>query len=222
MTNRQNGIGNIKCIFWDNDGVLVDTESFYYEATRSVLATVGIDLTEGDYQELFLRRAAGAWHFAKEKGLSDEEVKTLRRQRFDLYSNLVRGRDTVIPGVRSVLARLRSRYRQAVVTSSRRYHFELIHEKSELMEYFEFVLAREDYTLSKPHPEPYLKALERTGLTAGECLVIEDSERGLTAAVNAGIRCWVVPSHLTRNLRFDQAEKILGSVEEVATHLSTD
>jgi HAD superfamily hydrolase (TIGR01509 family) len=222
MTNRQNGTGNLKCIFWDNDGVLVDTESFYYEATRSVLATVGIDLTERDYQELFLRQAAGAWHFAKEKGIPDEEVKNLRRQRFDLYSNLVRGRDMVIPGVRSVLARLRSRYRQAVVTSSRRHHFELIHEKSALMEYFEFVLAREDYTLSKPHPEPYLKALERTGLTAGECLVIEDSERGLTAAVNAGIRCWVVPSHLTRTLRFDQAEKILGSVEEVATHLSAD
>lgn len=212
-------MGRLKYIFWDNDGVLVDTEAFYYEATKTVLDTVGISLTEKDYQELFLRQAAGAWHFARAKGLSEDEVRELRRRRFDLYSDLVRGRDTVIPGVRDALASLGQRFRQAVVTSSRRYHFNLIHENSGLLEYFEFVLAREDYALSKPHPEPYLKALERTGLAADECLVVEDSERGLTAATDAGLRCWIVPSPLTKDLRFERAERILDSVEDIAEQL---
>ena len=210
---------DLRCIFWDNDGILVDTEAYYYEATRSVLATVGIPLTEADYQELFLRQAVGAWHFVKEQGFSDEEVKILRRKRFDLYSDLVRGRDTVIPGVRSALMRLSVHYRHAIVTSSRREHFELIHENSGLLQYFEFVLAREDYEMSKPNPEPYLKALERTGLKSSQCLVIEDSERGLTAAAEAGIRCWVVPSALTSTFRFERADRILESVEGVADAL---
>jgi hypothetical protein len=41
-------------------------------------------------------------------------------------------------------------------------------------------LAREDYGVSKPDPEPYVTAVERLGLPASECLVIEDSERGLS------------------------------------------
>jgi HAD superfamily hydrolase (TIGR01509 family) len=209
----------LRCIFWDNDGVLVDTEAFYFEATRRVLATVGISLTERDYQELFLKRAVGAWQFAREKGFSEEEVRQLRKKRFDLYSELVKGRNTVIPGVRETLSRLQKKYRQAVVTSSRRHHFNLIHENSGLLGYFEFVLTREDYEMSKPDPEPYLRAINRTGLSSHECLVIEDSERGLTAAINAGLKCWVVPSPLTRDLRFSGAERIIGSIEQVADAL---
>src|SRR5688572_1775429 len=45
--------GQFKAIFWDNDGVLVDTEHLYFEATRTVLARVGVSLTHADYVELF-------------------------------------------------------------------------------------------------------------------------------------------------------------------------
>jgi phosphoglycolate phosphatase-like HAD superfamily hydrolase len=45
-------------LLWDNDGVLVDTEGLYFRATRDVLATVGIDLDEALYLQLFLREGA--------------------------------------------------------------------------------------------------------------------------------------------------------------------
>ena len=54
-----------KAIFWDNDGVLVDTEHVYFEATRQVLASAGIDLTRDEYIELFLVQGRGAWHLGR-------------------------------------------------------------------------------------------------------------------------------------------------------------
>jgi beta-phosphoglucomutase-like phosphatase (HAD superfamily) len=54
----------IKAIFWDNDGVLVDTERRYFLATQQVLATTGIPLTKEQYIELFLVQGKGAWHLA--------------------------------------------------------------------------------------------------------------------------------------------------------------
>ena len=71
------------------------------------------------------------------------------------------------------------------------------------------VLTREQYRRSKPDPEPYLCAVARLGLTPAECLVIEDSERGLRAARAAGIACWVIPSSLTARERFEGASAIL-------------
>jgi beta-phosphoglucomutase-like phosphatase (HAD superfamily) len=57
----------IKAILWDNDGVLVDTERLYYLATRQILATIGISLSQEQYRELFLIQGAGAWHLVEEK-----------------------------------------------------------------------------------------------------------------------------------------------------------
>jgi beta-phosphoglucomutase-like phosphatase (HAD superfamily) len=56
----------------------------------------------------------------------------------------------------------------------------------------DFVLVREDYELANPHPEPYLTALARFGANKEEALVVEDSARGLSSAVAAGIECAVI------------------------------
>ena len=88
------------------------------------------------------------------------------------------------------------------------------------MPYFHFVLTASDYTHSKPHPEPYLLAVERSGCRKEECLVIEDSERGLMAATAAGLRCIVVPSGFTRGSNFAGAYKLLASLTDLVAELS--
>ena len=69
----------MKAIFWDNDGVLVDTERLYYKATREVLAQVGVLLDEVVYAQLFLKESRGAWHLAAEKGVPITIIEGLRR-----------------------------------------------------------------------------------------------------------------------------------------------
>jgi beta-phosphoglucomutase-like phosphatase (HAD superfamily) len=104
----------------------------------------------------------------------------------------------------------------AIVTSSRRDHFDLIHATTDLLHLFSFILCREDYREAKPDPEPYLAALQRSGLAPRQCLVIEDSVRGLAAAKAAGLTCWVIPSAQTRGQDFAAADRVLDGIADVA------
>jgi beta-phosphoglucomutase-like phosphatase (HAD superfamily) len=79
----------------------------------------------------------------------------------------------------------------------------------------DFVLTREDYVSSKPDPEPYLLALSRSGASADECLVVEDSQRGLRAAIAAGIDCAVVYNAFTTSHDFTGAAHLLDSIQDV-------
>ncbi len=135
----------LKAILWDNDGVLVDTEPLYFRATAQVLEKVGVKLTEELFRELFLTDSGGAWHLAEEKGVPPNHIETLRRERNELYRDLLYGRSHAIDGVEDVLQKLRPLYTMAVVTSSWKEDFELIHRSTHFLRYFDFVLTREDY-----------------------------------------------------------------------------
>ena len=121
----------------------------------------------------------------------------------------------VIEGAAETLELLSKHYFMAVVTSAYREHFEAIHQRSGFLKYFEFVLANGDYKRSKPEPDPYLLALERSGFDASDCIVVEDSERGLRAAKAAGIDCWVIETPMTINSDFSLADKRFNSLVEV-------
>jgi HAD superfamily hydrolase (TIGR01509 family) len=205
----------IKAIFWDNDGVLVDTEHLYFQATQHVLASVGIPLTQDDYIELFLVKGKGAWHLAEERGMSPGDVDALRSSRNALYSQRLAEAPRLTPGITRVLDALHGRYVMGVVTSSLKDHFDVIHRHTGLLQYFDFVLTASDYSRSKPDPEPYLRAVDKSGVDREACVAIEDSARGLESARAAGIRCIVVPSGLTRGSRFVGAHRILDDVGEI-------
>lgn len=206
----------IQHLFWDNDGVLVDTEHLYLEASREALATRGIALTDDDYVELFLRRNRGLLHYADAHGWTVDETAALRARRNARYGDLLRTHAVVLPGVVDTLDMLHGRVRMAIVTSSRREHFDIIHAASGLLRYFDFVLADGDYSASKPDPAPYLAALARTGADPSSCLVVEDSERGLASARAAGLACVIVPSRLTRGGSFDGAWRVVDDVRAVS------
>ena len=205
----------IKAILWDNDGVLVETEHLYFEATQHVLATVGVELTRAQYLELFLKQGRGAWHLAEERGLGSAEIEALRDTRNQLYAAWLPREPRVMPGVAEVLAALHGRYVMGVVTSSRRDHFDVIHESSGLLRYFDFLVTADDVRHVKPNPESYIRAVRQSGCPADACLAIEDSERGLQAALGAGVRCVVVPTALTRGTAFTGAHRVLASLAEL-------
>lgn len=199
-------------IFWDNDGVLVDTEGLYFQASREALEQIGFTLSAEQFAAISLASGRSVFELATDDQLVMDELRQWRNER---YSALLSGQDLVLPGVRETLALLAGRLPMAIVTSSRRDHFDLIHGGSGLLPYFEFSLCREDYREAKPDPEPYRLALQRSGRAARRCLVIEDSVRGLMAAKTAGLACWVISSRMTRGQTFSAANRILGQIDEV-------
>lgn len=203
----------IKAIFWDNDGVLVDTEGIFFRANQEILSGLGISLRWEQFEEISLVRGESVIRLAAKPG-TDVYIK-LRQDRDALYADLLTREPLVIDGVRDVLDALQGKYLMGIVTSSGHVHFEIIHRQSGLLPYFQFVLTLKDCPQTKPHPGPYLKAIELSGFTPDECMVIEDSPRGLAAALNAGLRCIVIPSNFTRNQNFAEACKVLDNIKEL-------
>lgn len=199
----------VEAILWDNDGVLVDSECLFFESTRTILAAIGVQLSLQQFLQLSMREGRSAFELAIERGWEKQEIAQLKRKRDLLYSEMLRKQTRVLPGVEETLQKLHGRMRMAVVTSSQRQHFDVMHSYTGLMPYFEFVLAREDFRETKPNPEPYLLALERLQMKADNCVAVEDSERGLAAARAAGLRCLVIPNHMTQSCDFRGATAVL-------------
>ena len=172
-------------ILFDNDGVLVDTEGFYFQANREALAPFGVALDREAYIDLFLRESRGAWDLLRERGVGERDIWLARAARDRRYQELVGAGDAstlLMPGVAEGLAALAGRFRMAIVTSSEPEPFAVAHARAGILHHFELALTREQYQLAKPEPEPYLRAVERLALAPERCLVVEDSERGLRAA----------------------------------------
>jgi HAD superfamily hydrolase (TIGR01509 family) len=202
-------------IFWDNDGVLVDTEPLYLQASREALARVGMPLSERQFVDISLTEGRSIFDLASERGLPNSTVADLRSWRNTRYADLLETEDVTLKGVKEVLEVLHGKIRMAIVTSSHKNHFEIIHRRTGLLTFFDFCLTREDYTVSKPAAEPYLLALQRSRHQAHQALVIEDSPRGLTAAKSAGLTCWVLPAQHTKREGFARADRILLSIDEI-------
>ena len=191
-------------ILFDHDGVLVDTEPLYFEATQHCLSALGVDLALAEYLEL-QADGANAWAKAAQLGRSEDDIAAARRARNVLYQDLIRSRNIEIPGVVEVLVALGERFGLAIVTTAKQCDFDLIHRDPRIVSHFDLILTNKDYTHSKPHPEPYLTALARLGVDAPNALVVEDSERGLRAAVAAGIDCAAVYHPFTEPQDFSAA-----------------
>ena len=202
-------------ILFDHDGVLVDTEPLYFEATRLHLARLGVALEREQFLALQVR-GGNAWQLVAPS--LQTRVDAVRAERNSTYQRLLQSRPIEIPGVRDTLNALADQVRMCIVTTARRADFELIHRARNIVPHMDFVLCREDYENSKPDPEPYLTALSRFGVAPESALVVEDSARGLAAAVAAGLDCAVVHSEFTAGQDFSAARyllKNLAALEEI-------
>lgn len=209
----------LQAILWDNDGVLVDTERLFYEANRELFRPLGLDLSEQHFFDWYLADNCGAWHLL-EPAMSEAQMEAWRAHRNRRYAlRLASEHIPAIDGVAEVLARLAPRVRMGVVTSSIREHFDIIHQRLPLRQHFEFVLTHESCVHSKPSPEPYLLGLERLGVAAADALVVEDSPRGLQAAMAAGIRCVVLRNALTRGYDFPGAYRVVDTMPQLLAEI---
>jgi len=203
-----------KYLLFDNDGVLVETEPYYFKANVKALKEFGLHLDFDTYMEI-MARGGTAWEVAKKAGLQQKEIDSKRRQRDIYYREFIMNENIKIDGVCDVLEELSKNYKMGIVTTSRRVDFELTHADLGITKYMDFVLCVEDYTRSKPQPDPYLKGMKLFNATKEECLVIEDSERGLKSAVNAGIECAVVANNFTATHDFSRASYKIESLKNL-------
>ena len=103
---------------------------------------------------------------------------------------------------------------KAIGTSSGRDLLEEVFGRFDLRARFQFILTAEDITRGKPHPEIYLTAAERFGLSPQQLLVLEDSQNGCRAAAAAGAFTVAVPGEHSRGHDFTVASLVVDSLED--------
>ena len=181
----------IKAVIFDMDGVLVDSEPVYQEATINVLNSLNIKATKDD----LLKLAGGSsLHFNKfiqdvSKGsISCEDFNKICDQYY--LDNPVKYEEIMFPHVRETLDYLKDRgYILALASSSKEYEIENVLKRCDLKDYFKLIVSGEVFKESKPNPEIYLTCIKKLNLEAKECVAIEDSEYGIEAAKKAGLIC---------------------------------
>ena len=203
-----------KFLLWDHDGVLVDTERWFFVATQACLRELGVTLDHATYLQ-YMAAGRSCWDLALDHGHSDVVIAAKRRERDRRYQSYLATQDIMIDGVLETLHALHKQYRMAIVSTSKRADMTLIHRTRGILPLFEFVLTIEDYAQPKPAPDPYLTALRRFGAVAREAVAIEDSARGLRAAMAAGLDCVVVRNAFTASQDFSGAWHMLQSIRNL-------
>jgi HAD superfamily hydrolase (TIGR01509 family) len=193
-----------KYILFDNDGVLVETETWYYEASKRALKEFfDINIAFDEYMDI-MTQGGGVWVIAK--NATQEEIKIARDKRNQYYQHYLKTENLAIPDVHDILNQLSKKYQMAIVTTSRRVDFEIIHKNRGIVDFMDFVLCEGEYPRAKPFPDPYLKGLELFNAKKEETIVVEDSQRGLLSANKANIDCVIVHNEFTKTQDFSTAQ----------------
>ena len=112
---------------------------------------------------------------------------------------------------------LRLALRLAVATSSISASARPFLDRHQLTPFFEVIVTGDEIERGKPHPDIYLRAAEKLGIPADQCLVIEDALAGIAAAKSAKMRVAAIPDTRFVNRREykKEADYVLGSLSEI-------
>jgi beta-phosphoglucomutase len=177
-------------VIFDMDGVLVDSAEAHRRAWQQLGDEVGMPFSAALFQQTFGQRNASiipVW--LGTSGITSARVAELAERKEALYRTFVRqGAVRVYPGVSTLLPNLRTLgARVAIASSGPRENVSLLIDVIGVREAVDALVASEDVTEGKPHPEVFLKAAERVNVGSGRCAVIEDSVHGIEAAKRGGM-----------------------------------
>lgn len=209
-----------KAILFDMDGVIADSMHWHAESWQMVFSVYGIELSKS---EIFKREGmsglASIVDIIKEKGKpipGEDELHMLQKNKLEIFET---GKVEVYPYAKDILDAVNSRNIKAgLVTGSLRRSVNFI-LPANIMKYFDVIVTVDDIDKSKPHPEPYLKAMKEVDSMPEETLVIENAPLGITSAKKAGADCFALETTLDYS-QLKGADMIFRDHEELLNYLT--
>lgn len=196
----------VRAVAFDLDGLMFNTELVFHLAGVELLRRRGKEWTTEIQAAMMGRRAVEAYPVLIQLAELTDSVDDVRKEARAIFYSLLQQHLAPMPGLFELLDTLEERgLPKGVATSSSRHYLEDLLTRFGLLDRFAMTLTADDVARGKPHPEIYLTAAERLGVSPAELLVFEDSGVGTSAAVAAGATVVSVPHEYSRSHRFDGA-----------------
>jgi beta-phosphoglucomutase len=180
------------CIF-DLDGVIVDTAHYHFLAWKRLAKELGINLTEADNERLKgvsrMQSLEIILSLGDKKLSGKEKVELADRKNawFVEYIEKMKPEE-IFPGVKALVERMRNASLKIGLASSSKNALRVV-ELLGISKLFDAIVDGTMITHSKPDPEIFLLAAERLNIDPRYCVVFEDAEAGVEAALRAGMKC---------------------------------
>jgi beta-phosphoglucomutase len=180
------------CIF-DLDGVIVDTAHYHYLAWRRLADELGHNLTKDENEELKGVSRMRSLEIVLEKAgisLNQEHKEILAEKKntwFNEYVQQMRPEE-IFPGVKALIRNLRGRGIKVGLASSSR-NARTVVRLLNIQNEFDAIVDGTMITRTKPDPEIFLKTAKLMRVEPADCVVVEDAEAGVEAALAAGMKC---------------------------------
>ena len=213
----------MKAVIFDFDGVLADSLQLNFDIKRTIFEPFGVIPTKQEFIDIWVspkgRGKEGTPYFIKLKGLNVKTEKMMATQK-PIYEKLFSKDLKMIPGAAELVGRFKAKnIPLGIVSSNNLYSIKAGLKNFGLEKEFEFIISPQDCEFIKPHPAPYLKAVEMLGLSADQVLVIEDSDTGVESAKAAGCKVIALPNEFTEAEDFSKADFVAKSIGEITEQL---
>lgn len=179
----------IKAVIFDMDGVLIDAKDWHYEALNRALRLFGYEINRYDHLTTYdgLPTSKKLEMLTLENGLPHELHKFINEMKQIYTMEIIQAKCKPMFIHEYALSTLKSLgYQLAVASNSIRQTVEIMMQKSRLINYLDTLLSATDVSKAKPDPEIYTNTIHKLGLEPKECLVVEDNEHGIKAAIASG------------------------------------
>jgi len=212
----------IDAVIFDMDGVLIDSERISFKCFQEVFKEYNYEIDEPFYLKVIGRNFEGIKALMIEEYGDDFPFDIIYRKKADLAHEITNKNGVIVkPGVHELLDYLnQKKYKIAVASSTRKERVLELLEEAKIKDKVDYIIGGDQVENSKPNPEIFLKAAKGLDIKPENCMVIEDSDAGITAAHAAKMIGIHVPDmKFLEDENKQLAFKICRSLSEVKEYL---
>ena len=212
-----------ECYIFDMDGTLIDLEKLNHNSySNTINEFFGKEVTNDDYQKYFsgTRTAKAFEDFLKSKGIgehnTDELINHFREMKEDNLVNNFHNCVTLIKGAKEYLEYLKSENKIVILATSTIKDFvDIITEKLDISQYFNYIITAEDVVKGKPDPEIYLLSVKKANVDKSDAVIFEDSKNGIDSAIASGVMCVGIHTKGLNDNYVNKADLVIENYEEI-------
>jgi HAD superfamily hydrolase (TIGR01509 family) len=209
-------VGPAKGLVLDFDGFLADSEKYHYLSYKEIFARYNHDVDETEYYRYWTSLGHGAKGEIERHNL-DLDPLAIRNEKMPIFTRYCEdGSITLFPEARQLLDLLFATGKTLAIASGTPTHdIRAVLKNAGVSDHFTAILGSDIVPKIKPAPDIFLKTLAAIKLPAGACVVFEDAEKGMYAAIEAGIPVIVVRTPETQDFDFSRANLVADSHREL-------